>query len=383
MTFLAPWVLSGLALVAVPVLIHWLARHEAVRQLFPALRFLVKTPPTSVRRHRLTDVPLLLVRAALVAALAATLAQPVLRTPPAGAVVMRAIVVDTSASLARRLADGRSGHDVAQTHVADLLREAPDALVLRVEDLAEGLRRAGAWLAAQPGTRAVTVISDFQAGALTEDDFTPLPAGTGRQFVAVPVSGPVPPGSATARVRVVGAPVAEGAARAALAEGTPGAVPSASDDTPEVLIAFTASADGRAAAANAQPISTLGQWVIGRGVGLPVWAHPTDPRGVLVVSDAAPDSVEAATRIAVAMRAAAEPSTPVRERDEATLAPEARAALERPASAPTGDAAGGTPRSLVRWGWALVLALLGLETWMRRRRPAQTQEQEVAHARVA
>jgi hypothetical protein len=103
----------------------------------------------------------------------------------------------------------------------------------------------------------------------------------------------------------------------------------------------------------------------------------------MLVVDAAPDSVEAATRIAVAMRAAARSSTPVRERDEAPIAPEARAALERPAAAPTGDAAGGTPRNLTRWGWGVVLVLLGIEAWMRRRRPVHAHDEEVAHARVA
>ena len=387
MSFLAPWVLAGAGLVAVPVLIHWLARHEAVRQLFPALRFLVKTPPTSVRRHRLTDIPLLLVRCAIVAALAATLAQPVWRTPAAPTTTAHAIVVDTSASLGRRLPDGRTGHEVAETLVQQTRATAPDALVIQSADMPEALRRAGAWLATQPGTRVVTVISDFQRGAVTEDDFTPLPAGTGRQLVPVAVDGPVPPGPPTARVRVVGAPTAEAAARAALADDAAVAArASAAGDeaAPEVLIAATSSDDGRAAAADVRPISTPEQFLLGRAVGLPAFAHPTDPRGVLLVTDAAPDSVEAATRIAVAMRAAAQPATPVRERETAPLTPEVRTALERAPAAPGGDAGAGAPHSLTRWGWALVLALLGLETWMRRRpRVAPATVEEVTHARVA
>ena len=107
MTWLAPWAFVGVAAVALPVLVHWLARHDADRRLFPTVRFLPSTPPTSVRRHRLTDVALLALRCALVAAAAAALAQPALTTPPApGGTPPRAVVVDTSASMQRTLADG-------------------------------------------------------------------------------------------------------------------------------------------------------------------------------------------------------------------------------------------------------------------------------------
>ncbi|MBM3750374.1 MAG: hypothetical protein FJW21_04220, partial [Acidimicrobiia bacterium] len=83
MTWLAPLALIGVVSVALPVLVHWLARHEADRQVFPTVRFLPRTPPTSVRRHRLTDVGLLALRAGIVAAAAAALAQPALVTSPA------------------------------------------------------------------------------------------------------------------------------------------------------------------------------------------------------------------------------------------------------------------------------------------------------------
>ena len=85
MTWLAPLAMVGLAAVGLPVLVHWLARHEADRRRFPTVRFLPTTPPTSVRRHRLTDLTLLALRAAIVAAAALALARPAWLVPPAPA----------------------------------------------------------------------------------------------------------------------------------------------------------------------------------------------------------------------------------------------------------------------------------------------------------
>jgi hypothetical protein len=47
-----------------------------------------------------------------------------------------------------------------------------------------------------------------------------------------------------------------------------------------------------------------------------------------------------------------------------------------PTNGTTGDSDG-------RWFWIAALALLGVETWLRRQRPAATPSAEVAHARVA
>src|SRR5215831_414296 len=99
-----PWAWLGLAAIAVPILVHLLARRQAVRVLFPTLRFLPVSPITAVRRHRLTDLPLLAVRIGVLAAAVAALAQPYVatasRTDRAGAQLARAIVIDTSASMA-------------------------------------------------------------------------------------------------------------------------------------------------------------------------------------------------------------------------------------------------------------------------------------------
>ncbi|HQX81486.1 MAG TPA: BatA domain-containing protein, partial [Vicinamibacterales bacterium] len=139
---MAPWAFAGLVAVAAPVLVHWLARQQADRLAFPTLQFLVRTPPVSVRRHRLRDLPLLLVRVLIVVSAVAALAQPVWVRPAAPAArPARAIVVDTSASLGRALADGRVGRDVAREAAAAFAAEAgePPAMVIPAEQLADGV----------------------------------------------------------------------------------------------------------------------------------------------------------------------------------------------------------------------------------------------------
>ena len=68
MFWLNPSALFGLAAVAVPVLIHLLVQRRAERFAFPTLRFLQPTRLAAIRRHVLEDLPLLVVRVALLAA---------------------------------------------------------------------------------------------------------------------------------------------------------------------------------------------------------------------------------------------------------------------------------------------------------------------------
>src|SRR5439155_23533783 len=66
---------------AAPILIHLLVQRRAERFPFPTLRFLQPTRLAAIRRHLLEDIPLLLVRAAILAAAVAALAGPLLVTP--------------------------------------------------------------------------------------------------------------------------------------------------------------------------------------------------------------------------------------------------------------------------------------------------------------
>ena len=67
MGFLAPLVLLGLGALAIPVLMHLIQREKKRVVEFPSLMFLRRIPYQSVRRRRIRDWPLLLMRLAALA----------------------------------------------------------------------------------------------------------------------------------------------------------------------------------------------------------------------------------------------------------------------------------------------------------------------------
>ena len=79
LSFLNGLLLGGMAVVAVPVVLHLLMRRKPVPHAFPALRFLQLRARESRRRLRLQHLLLLLVRIAAVCLLVLALARPVLR----------------------------------------------------------------------------------------------------------------------------------------------------------------------------------------------------------------------------------------------------------------------------------------------------------------
>ena len=71
LSFLTPMLLTGTALVAVPVVLHLIMRRKPVKHTFPALRFLRERAVANRRRLRLNHLLLLLLRMAAVVLLAA------------------------------------------------------------------------------------------------------------------------------------------------------------------------------------------------------------------------------------------------------------------------------------------------------------------------
>ena len=98
MIWLNPAAWFALAAVAAPILIHILIQRRAERLPFPTLRFLQPTRLAAIRRHLLEDLPLLAVRAAILAAAVAALAGPLLVTAARRAAwdrrVVRAVVLN-------------------------------------------------------------------------------------------------------------------------------------------------------------------------------------------------------------------------------------------------------------------------------------------------
>lgn len=181
-----PWAWLGLAAIAVPILIHLLARETSTPIPFPTLRFLRGATLVDVRRKRLTDFVLLAVRCAILALAAAALAQPFIASrgssdPP------RLVLVDASPSV-----DADAARTAAQTYAG----ESTSAQVTEHGSLRDGLREAAGWAAAHATAAHIVIVSDFQRGAIDADALAVLPPDAGvklhrvaRRDVEAPLAG--------------------------------------------------------------------------------------------------------------------------------------------------------------------------------------------------
>jgi hypothetical protein len=79
LSFLTPMLLTGAALVAVPLVLHMIMRRKPVKREFPALRFLKERAIANRRRLRLNHLLLLFLRMAALALVTLALARPTLR----------------------------------------------------------------------------------------------------------------------------------------------------------------------------------------------------------------------------------------------------------------------------------------------------------------
>ena len=121
MIWLNPAAWIGLLAVAGPLVIHILVQRKAERLAFPSLRFLQQGRLASIRRHLLEDVPLLAIRGAIVGAAVAALAGPLIVTRTQrqawNARVVRAIVVQ-GADGARRLRADSASASIAEAFLS-------------------------------------------------------------------------------------------------------------------------------------------------------------------------------------------------------------------------------------------------------------------------
>src|SRR5215208_4743479 len=106
MTFLAPLYIAGALAIALPIVFHLIRRTPHGRQAFSSLMFLSPSPPRLTRRSRLSNVLLLLLRAAALALLAFAFARPFFDRGANASVSQSrgrriALLVDTSASMRR------------------------------------------------------------------------------------------------------------------------------------------------------------------------------------------------------------------------------------------------------------------------------------------
>jgi hypothetical protein len=141
MSFLFPILLGGLALAAVPVVLHLIMRRKPKSLPFPAFRFLVQTRKRNLRKLRLRQLLLLALRVLIIAAVVAAVAQPKifnntlqLSTQRPTAVVL---LFDTSPSMDYRSAENQSRLDEAKRLGHELLDQLTPASRVVVLDTAE------------------------------------------------------------------------------------------------------------------------------------------------------------------------------------------------------------------------------------------------------
>ena len=181
-----PWGWFGLVTLAIPILVHAFGRQRAREQPFPTLAFIRASRLSPKRRRRLSDVPLLLVRLAVLTIAAMALAQPLVRadTPERASArtVARAIVLDTSASMQRTAADGTRAIDAARRRAKQTADSSLTSTILETTTPSFVMAGAVAWLETQPSQREVVVFSDFQVGSFDVADVASVPTGIGLQL---------------------------------------------------------------------------------------------------------------------------------------------------------------------------------------------------------
>ena len=185
MSFLNPLFLIGLAAAAIPIIIHLFTRRRPREVRFPSLEFLTEVNQSEIRRLKLRQWLLLLLRALAIAALPLAMSRPALRGsvgPHHGAATSIVALVDQSGSMGAAGAAGGTLIATAQRVVEDLLATLgpEDELLLVPYDQAvhpvtarpssDLGRMRGAIQALVPGARATdhAVALDFAARALGE-----------------------------------------------------------------------------------------------------------------------------------------------------------------------------------------------------------------------
>ncbi len=125
-SLLAPAMLGGLVMVALPIIAHLLTRRIRRRIVFPSIALLTKTAASSASILRLRRLILLAVRTLAVAAIVLAFAWPAWFGPGAiarpGASHAVVFVLDNSAST-RQIVQGRSVADFLRTRAADMLEQ--------------------------------------------------------------------------------------------------------------------------------------------------------------------------------------------------------------------------------------------------------------------
>ncbi|MEO7275192.1 MAG: BatA domain-containing protein, partial [Vicinamibacterales bacterium] len=188
--WLLPGALGGLALVALPIVVHLLRTHRAQRIPFPTLRFIAPSRTAAVTLRPPSDLQLLMVRIGIIAAAALAMAQPVLvtrsRVASWNSRLVRAVVVDSSAAMQVGDGGGTKPAELVKPLAESEIAGAAQAVRIDTSSLTDGVSRATAWLAtAPPARREIVVLSTFRAGSLDASAIAQVPSDLGLRLVQV------------------------------------------------------------------------------------------------------------------------------------------------------------------------------------------------------
>lgn len=357
--WIAPAALAGIALIALPIAIHLLVRQHARTMAYPSLRFLRATQLAAFRRRSIQDAALLLSRVAIIALAAVALAGPILRLPSRTA---------GYASRTARAVVLLDGSDAAL--VSGVTNNAFASAAFRRSTVTDAIADAIRWLDRQPpASREIILAGSLRRGLVSESDVAIIPPAIGVRFVHVAGASPADvPWSVLARrdgslVRINRAVRFEIDATR-VADGETAAVP---DD----LVSIAASSDDlrlaqaalRAALAAGVVWSDFDRRVVIVWDGAGETAMAPAPPDVRIVRMPVPTPPSAA---ADAVRDVLKRLSPSPDRFEPVMiTPEQLSSWSREpgSSAATAPLADEGDR---RWIWAAVLALLALETGIRR-----------------
>ncbi|MEP7234555.1 MAG: BatA domain-containing protein, partial [Ignavibacteriota bacterium] len=146
MSFLNPYVLFGLIAASFPVLFHFFAQRKARRVEFSSIRFLQKLEKSSMRKVKLRQILLLILRTLLIICLVMAFARPALRGYLGGffgtshANTTLVLLIDNSASMSRRDAGGtyfKQAIDAA-TEISGALEDGDEAVIIPLASLERG-----------------------------------------------------------------------------------------------------------------------------------------------------------------------------------------------------------------------------------------------------
>src|SRR6185437_11919494 len=121
-SFLAPFALAGLALLAIPIILHLFKPRKVRRTPFSSLRWLHLAQQKLARRIRWHQMLLFLLRAGFIACVALAAAKPLFSRRGAAGPIERIVVLDTSRSMRYRMPDGQTPLTIAKAAAGDMLR---------------------------------------------------------------------------------------------------------------------------------------------------------------------------------------------------------------------------------------------------------------------